>query len=70
VAATGAALEGYERAAGAHADRDVLAALEIAAECRELLYAHAVVPEWAYVAEAGLARLLDHDPGQRGEEQE
>jgi maltokinase len=57
-AATGAVLEGYEAHAGAAVDRTLLHALEVAAECRELVYAHRVVPEWAYVAHAGLARLL------------
>jgi maltokinase len=56
-----AALDAYEREAGAPADRALLHALEIVAECRELVYAHRVVPEWAYVARAGLARLL-HAP--------
>jgi maltokinase len=54
----GAVLDAYEREAGALADRALLHALEIVAECRELVYAHRVVPEWAYVARAGLVRLL------------
>ena len=53
------ALQAYELQAGARADRALLHALEIVAECRELVYAHRVVPEWAYVARAGLARLLN-----------
>ncbi|HEY3772794.1 MAG TPA: hypothetical protein VGL69_07380 [Solirubrobacteraceae bacterium] len=52
-------LEAYEREAGAPVDRALLHALEIVAECRELVYAHRVVPEWAYVARAGLTRLLN-----------
>ena len=48
------ALDGYEREAGAPADPALLHALEIVAECRELVYTHRVVPEWAYVARAGL----------------
>jgi maltokinase len=54
-----ATLAAYEREHGAAVDRSLLHALEIVAECRELVYAHRVVPEWAYVAQAGLARLLD-----------
>ncbi len=54
----GAALDAYERAAGATADPALLHALELVAECRELVYAHRVVPEWAYVARAGMVRLL------------
>ncbi len=53
------ALDGYEREAGAPADPALLHALEIVAECRELVYTHRVVPEWAYVARAGLVRLLN-----------
>lgn len=60
IARTSAAtLEAYEREAGAPADRPLLHALEIVAECRELVYAHRVVPEWAYVARAGLTRVLN-----------
>jgi maltokinase len=54
-----AALEAYEHRIGARVDRALLHALELVAECRELVYAHRVVPEWAYVAQAGLARLLN-----------
>lgn len=53
-AATGA----YEDATGAPVDTDLLAALEVAGECRELVYAHRVVPEWLYAPRAGLKRLL------------
>jgi maltokinase len=43
-------------------DPIVLHALEVAAELRELNYARRVLPEWAYVAHAGLARLLEEQP--------
>ncbi len=54
-----ATLQAYEREVGERADRALLHALELVAECRELIYAHRVVPEWAYVARNGLARLLN-----------
>jgi predicted trehalose synthase len=57
-AACAAALAAYEQATGAAADRRLLAALELASECRELVYAHRVLPEWAYAPRAGLRRLL------------
>jgi maltokinase len=53
------ALDAYECEAGAPADRALLHALEIVAECHEVVYAHRVVPEWAYVVRAGLERLLN-----------
>jgi maltokinase len=56
--ATAAACDAYEHRAGAPVDRPLLAALELAAECRELVYAHRTVPEWAYAPRAGLRRLL------------
>jgi maltokinase len=56
-------LESYERETGTATDRVLLHALEIVAECRELVYAYRVVPEWVYVARAGLARLLSGAPG-------
>jgi maltokinase len=52
-AASEAALEAY-----GPVDRPLLDALELAAECRELVYAHRVVPEWVYAPQAGLRRLL------------
>jgi maltokinase len=58
-AACAAAMEAYEQTTGAHADRTLLDALELASELRELVYAHRVVPEWAYAPQAGLRRLLD-----------
>ncbi|HET6507773.1 MAG TPA: hypothetical protein VFG42_13365 [Baekduia sp.] len=61
-AASDAAREAYERATGAPVDRPLLAALELASECRELVYAHRVVPEWAYAPRAGLTRLLQQGP--------
>jgi maltokinase len=57
-AASAAALGAYEARTGAPVDRRMLRALELAAECRELVYAHRTVPEWAYAPEAGLRRLL------------
>ncbi|MCW2993441.1 MAG: aminoglycoside phosphotransferase, partial [Conexibacter sp.] len=64
-AACAAALAAYEDAAGAPVDRALLAALELASECRELVYAYRSVPEWAYAPQAGLRRLLarPHDQG-------
>ena len=43
-------------------DLPLLHALELARECGEAVYAHRVLPEWAYVAPRGLARLLASDP--------
>jgi len=57
-AACAAALAAYEAASGVPVDRSLLAALELASECRELVYAHRSVPEWAYAPQAGLRRLL------------
>jgi maltokinase len=54
-----ATLQAYEREIGTRTDHALLHALQVVAECRELVYAHRVVPDWAYVAQAGLARLLD-----------
>jgi maltokinase len=65
-AATTAALQAYEH--HVPVDRPLLAALELAAECRELVYAHRTVPEWAYAPRAGLRRLLDQQPQQRSED--
>jgi maltokinase len=59
--ACAAALSAYEQATEAAVDRPLLAALELASECRELVYAHRVVPEWAYAPRAGLARLLQRE---------
>jgi hypothetical protein len=41
----------------------LLEALELAKECRELVYAHRVLPEWAYAAQQGLERLLARAAG-------
>jgi maltokinase len=60
-AASAAALAAYEEATGAPVDRALLAALELASECRELVYAHRTLPEWVYAPRAGLRRLLDRD---------
>ncbi|WP_445149458.1 hypothetical protein [Baekduia sp. Peel2402] len=61
-AATTAAINAYENATGAPVDRELLLALEVASECRELVYAHRVVPEWLYAPRAGLKRLLEGAP--------
>src|SRR5579875_3787741 len=58
-ATSAAVLQAYEQEIGTPADPALLHALQVVAECRELVYAHRVVPEWAYVARAALARLLD-----------
>jgi maltokinase len=60
--ATAAASDAYENATGAPVDRELLLALEVASECRELVYAHRVVPEWRYAPQAGLKRLLEGAP--------
>lgn len=60
--ACAAATSAYADAAGAPVDAGLLAALEVAAECRELVYAHRVVPEWLYAPRAGLQRLLQQGP--------
>jgi maltokinase len=62
MAASAAARAAYEDATGAPVDTDLLAALEVASECRELVYAHRVVPEWLYAPRAGLKRLLQQGP--------
>lgn len=61
-AASRAALDAYNNATGAPADPALLAALELTSELRELVYAHTVLPEWAYAPQAGLERLLQQ-PG-------
>jgi maltokinase len=60
-AASQAALNAYDNATGATADPELLAALELTSELRELVYAHTVLPEWAYAPQAGLRRLLQQD---------
>ncbi|WP_051222291.1 hypothetical protein [Conexibacter woesei] len=61
-AASQAALDAYNNATGTPADPALLAALELVSELRELVYAHTVLPEWAYAPQAGLQRLLQQ-PG-------
>jgi maltokinase len=61
-AASRAALDAYNDATGTPADPALLAALELTSELRELVYAHTVLPEWAYAPQAGLMRLLQQ-PG-------
>jgi maltokinase len=60
--ASAAALDAYNNATGTTADPALLAALELTSELRELVYAHTVLPEWAYAPQAGLQRLLQQ-PG-------
>lgn len=60
-AARAQALAGYREASpptAAPLDLPLLHALELAKECGEAVYAQRVLPEWAYVAPRGLARLL------------
>lgn len=61
-AARAAALDAYNNATGTPANPDLLAALELTSELRELVYAHTQLPEWAYAPQAGLKRLLQQ-PG-------
>jgi maltokinase len=61
-AASRAALDAYNNATGARADPALLAALELTAELRELIYTYTVLPEWTYAPQAGLTRLLQR-PG-------
>jgi predicted trehalose synthase len=58
-AATEAALAGYADGAPVPVDRELLAALELAKECAELVYAQRVLPEWLYAPRLGLRRLLE-----------
>lgn len=60
-AASRATLDAYDKATGEPADPALLAALELTSELRELVYAHTVLPEWAYAPQAGLQRLLQQD---------
>jgi maltokinase len=57
--ATEAILDGYASGAPAVLDLALVAALELAKECGELVYAHSVLPEWLYAPRLGLARLLE-----------
>ncbi len=64
-AARAQALAGYAEASPPAApplDLPLLHALELARECGEAVYAARVLPEWAYVAPRGLARLLASTP--------
>jgi maltokinase len=58
-AASSAALDGYRAAAPVPVDPALLAALELAKECSEYVYAQRVLPEWLYAPQLGLRRLLD-----------
>lgn len=58
-AATRAVHAGYADAGPVAIEPALLEALELAKECRELVYAHRVLPEWAYAPRLGLQRLLD-----------
>ena len=61
--ARAAALGAYAVEAGARPDPELLWALELAKACQELVYAHRVVPEWAYAPRQGLRRLIAEGPG-------
>ena len=56
----------YARRSGVRVDPDLLTALEVVKECRELVYAHSVLPEWRYAPMLGLERLLRRRPGAFG----
>jgi maltokinase len=61
-AATEATLAGYAEAGDGRessVDPALLAALELAKECAELVYAQRVLPEWLYAPRLGLRRLLE-----------
>lgn len=62
-AATGAALEAYTETAPVAVPATLVEALELAKECRELVYAHRVLPEWTYAPQQGLERLLGRATG-------
>ena len=49
-------------ATGNAVDTELLAALEVEKECRELLYAARVLPEWSYAPRLTLPRLLRSGP--------
>jgi maltokinase len=57
-AAADAVHTGYAETAPVPVDRALLAALELAKECAELVYALRVLPEWLYAPRLGLRRLL------------
>jgi maltokinase len=65
-AARDQALAGYAELAPEPLDLPLLHALELAKECGEAIYAHRVLPEWAYVAPRGLRRLLEMTPDPHG----
>jgi predicted trehalose synthase len=58
-AASDATLAGYSETAPLPVDPVLLAALELAKECAELVYAQRVLPEWLYAPRLGLRRLLE-----------
>jgi predicted trehalose synthase len=58
-AVSDAALEAYAAAAPVPVDRALLAALELAKECSEFVYAQRVAPEWLYAPRRGMRRLLE-----------
>jgi maltokinase len=57
-AAREAVLGAYAPAAPVPVDPELLAALELAKECVELVYAQRVAPEWSYAPMASFARML------------
>jgi maltokinase len=58
-AVSGAALAAYAAAAPVPVDPGLLAALELAKECSEFVYAQRVAPEWLYAPQRGMRRLLE-----------
>jgi predicted trehalose synthase len=58
-AVSDAALAGYVATAPVPVDRALLAALELAKECSEFVYAQRVAPEWLYAPQRGMRRLLE-----------
>jgi predicted trehalose synthase len=54
-----AALDAYAAVAPVPVDRELLAALELAKECSEFVYAQRVAPEWLYAPQRGMRRLLE-----------
>jgi maltokinase len=57
-AAREATLDAYARDAPVPVDAPLLAALEVAKECAEYVYAQRVAPEWEYAPRRGMRRLL------------
>jgi predicted trehalose synthase len=58
-AVSDAARVAYAAAAPVPVDRALLAALELAKECSEYVYAQRTAPEWLYAPRCGMRRLLE-----------